>query len=450
MISPLRRRLLTLLFLLLSCLAFAPAPVLGQTSNQLPPRWTLAEAIAFALRENPDIEIARQRIEQSRASLTMVKALDYPLINLSAEYAQTNNPMYSFGNILNQGQFTNDLDFNDPGRTDNLQMKADLFFRLYNGGRDQAAKAAAKAGVALSESEIQRVRQILGFEVVKTYQAIIQAEAMVEVRLQSLKAIAAALEVAMARFSAGDLLRQELLNLELQHSRAKENLIQAEHNVALTKKSLQNLLGLVGVRVELEPNDSFNQAIPANDDITRRFEMARLSAMEKTAAAELAKASGGRRPSVDAFAGYQYDKGFEFDGDGESWTAGLRLNYALFDGHKTGADIAKARARLAEITSLRKKIELAILLDLEQANLDFKQRVERLEVTEKMVGVAKEAARLSRERFQEGLLLASDLIDYEMRLTDAQARHLRAVAAYHVAVANYRRAAGYEQYSNDL
>ena len=64
-----------------------------------------------------------------------------------------------------------------------------------------------------------------------------------------------------------------------------------------------------------------------------------------------------------------------------------------------------------------------------------------------MVGVATEATRLSRARFKEGVILASDLIDFEMRLSDAQARHLAAKAGYRVAIANLRRAAGLEQFS---
>jgi len=64
-----------------------------------------------------------------------------------------------------------------------------------------------------------------------------------------------------------------------------------------------------------------------------------------------------------------------------------------------------------------------------------------------MVGVAEEVARLSRARFKEGVILASDLIDFEMRLSDALARHLSASAAYQVAIANLRRATGLDQFS---
>jgi len=425
------------------------SPLRADEQLGIPDTWTAPEAVFFALSGNPDSAIALQRIEQARATTAMVKASDFPLVNLKAEYGQTNNPMYSFGNILNQGTFDNSIDFNDPGRTDNLQLKAEILYRIYNGGKDRASQSSAEAQLDASKTGINRIRQILGYEVVKTYQTIIQAEKMVEVRKESLNAIRTALEVAHARYEAGDLLRQDLLNLELQQSRASENLIQAQHNLALSKRSFLNLLGLDKGKVVLSENRSTEQQIPQTLDFSKRHEIIWLNAIEESAQSELTKAKGGRFPSVDAFASYQLDKGWELDGDGDSWIAGVRLDYNLYNGKRTSSEITKAKAKVAEIKALCKKTELAIDLEIEQARLDYEQRLERLTVTEKMIGVAEEVARLSRERFKEGVILSSDLIDYEMRLSDAKARHLTAEAAYQVSIANLRRAVGLEQFTDN-
>jgi outer membrane protein len=425
--------------------------VTAQAEEQLgiPETWTAREAVSFALNGNPDSAIALHRIEQARATTAMVKANDFPLVNLRAEYGQTNNPMYSFGNILNQGAFDSSIDFNDPGRTDNLQLKAEILYRLYNGGKDKASQSSAEARLNASRTEVNRIRQILGYEVVKNYQAIIQAEKMVEVRRESLHAINTAFAVAKARFEAGDLLKQDLLNLELQQSRASENLIQSTHNLKLSKRGFLNLLGLRDGDIKLNEDRSTEQPIPQTLNFSNRYEIIRLTALEQSADAELTKAEGGRLPSVDAFASYQVDQGWELDGEGDSWIAGVRLDYNLFNGKRTSSEILRAESRVAEIAALRKKTELAIDLEIEQARLDYQQRLERLTVTKKMIGVAEEVARLSRERFKEGVILASDLIDYEMRLSDAKARNLTAEAAYQVSIANLRRAAGYEQFSDN-
>jgi outer membrane protein TolC len=63
-----------------------------------------------------------------------------------------------------------------------------------------------------------------------------------------------------------------------------------------------------------------------------------------------------------------------------------------------------------------------------------------------MVEVAEESAKLSRIRFQEGVILASELIDAEARLTDALAGRTTARAENRIAIANLRRATGSNQF----
>jgi len=58
-----------------------------------------------------------------------------------------------------------------------------------------------------------------------------------------------------------------------------------------------------------------------------------------------------------------------------------------------------------------------------------------------------ESENLTQARFQAGVLLVSELIDSENRLTDARVRHALASSAVQIAVADLRRAAGLPQYA---
>ena len=420
---------------------------LAAETTPLPESLTVQDAVAYALQGNPDNAIAQHRIAQAQASASMVNASDYPLVNLSAEYGQTNNPMYSFGNILNQGEFNDTIDFNDPGRTDNLQLKAAINYRLYNGGQDSAAKASAQANVDAMKSNLVGVHQQLSFEVVKTYHAAVQAGKMVSVRKQALDSFSAALSVGKARYDAGDLLKQDLLNLELQQSTASEDLIISRHNLELTKRSLLNLLGQKEGNLVLNDMADSTQVAPENLSYENRSELTTLKRRKDAAIANLKKAYGYKRPKVDTFASYQFDNGWELDGNGDSWMAGVRVNYNLYDGNQGNSKVAVARTQLHELESRLRKTELALSLDVQQAELNYQQAKERLSVTEKIVSVAEEAARIARVRFREGVILSSDLIDYETRLSDAKARNLNANATYQVAIANLRRASGLDQFS---
>ena len=164
--------------------------------------WTARNSVAFSLANSPDSRVALQRINMATAVVDQARVGYYPNVDISAQYGQTNNPMYSFGNILNQGTFSPSIDFNNPGRTDDLNLRAGVEYRFYNGGRDQAGVEAAEAGVAKSHMERETMHSRLAFEVVRSFQSMVQAEEMLAARNASIAAIRASLSVARARFDA--------------------------------------------------------------------------------------------------------------------------------------------------------------------------------------------------------------------------------------------------------
>lgn len=418
--------------------------------SELPETWTARQAITFARQNNPDSQLARQRMIEADALLQKSSASFYPRIELSGNYSQTNNPMHSFGNILNQGEFSPAIDFNNPGRTDNLGLGIGIDYRFYNGGQDLARKNAAKAGVDLSAAASEAVRLRLEFEVFRGFQRIIEARKVVQARQKALAAITSSLTVAQARYDAGDLLKLDLLNLEVEKTVAMENLIQAQHNLELSRKIFLTLLGLPGDERNFELDDTEQPTQPIAADPRQRPELRQLSAALEAAESELAAARGTRLPTLDGFARYQYDQGKVLDGDGDSWMAGVNLNFKLFDGYQSRADIVLSEARLGAVRAEQKKLELALGLEVTQAQLALALARQRHLVTQKTVEQALESESLSQARFRAGELLISELIDSENRLTDARVRHALASSAVQIAIADLRRAAGLPQYAENL
>ena len=416
-----------------------PAPL-------IPEVWSAEQAVRFALHNNPDSKMARQRIEAANAAISLQKATLYPTLALTSEYSQTDNPMYSFGNILNQGAFDQSIDFNNPGRTDNLNGGVLFSYRLYNGGRDQAGVQAAEAQAEAVQMELRVVHDRLAFEVLRAYNLIIQAEEMVKTHEAMVRAINASVLVAQARYEEGVVLRPDLLDLEVQLAGARENLIQARHGLELSHQIFLNLLGLTTQKVTITPLIDREQQVPQITSYDQRPELKSLDAMIEAARKQLRQASGGSLPVVDGYAGYGVDKGFVTDSSGDSWQAGIKLQYNLFEGHRTQAEVARSAALLAETKARRRKAELAIELEIVQANLALHEAEERLAVTGKTVEQAAESARINRDRFSEGLILSSDLIAVENRMTNAQIRRAIAWTNRRIAVAELRRALGLPQF----
>jgi outer membrane protein TolC len=424
--------------------------VLAEGTPIIPDHWTPENAVRFALANNPDIAITQQRIAVAQAGVQEAKAAFYPRLDLSASYQKTNTPLYSFGNILNQGAFNETINFNDPGLSDNLSMNATITYRLYSGGRDQAGLDAAEAGNHALLADMEVVRSQLAFTVVKTLFIIVEAEEILKARRAAAESIVASVQAAQARFEAGDLLKADLLNLEVRQAEAYEDVLVSQHGVNLAKRAFLNVLGLEEGGSDVIPNYAIEELIPKDLSFNGRPEFKELASSIKEAEALLRQSQGGYYPTIEAFAGYQIDKGFEFDGSSNSWQAGVLLNLNLFEGKKKEAKVSAAEAHLRALKQKQRKLSLAIKLEVEKAKLAMEQAQQRLLVTEKMVQQAEEGAALQRERFQEGLLLSSELIDAENRLLDAKVRRILAKSSQRTAVAELRRAVGLDQFDINM
>lgn len=436
------------LFLVWSWTAAITARAAEPSAMTPPAVWTAEAAVRFALTHSPDARMGASRIAAAEAAITAERAAFFPRLDAGSLYSQTNTPMYSFGNILNQGKFDQSIDFNSPGRTDNLNLGLRLSYRLFSGGRDWAGLDAAQAQGIVARMERASVDAQLAFEVVRAFNLVVQQEGLVRAHQAAEAALAAALAVAQARYAEGVLLKADLLDLEVQHARTEENLIQARHGLAVGQRVLLNLLGLAAGEVVVDSAGGAAQVVPSGRSWEGRPELQGVEAAVRAAKDRVRQAEAGYLPTLEGYAGYGMDKGYELDGSNDSWEAGVRMQLNLFSGRETSAGVAKASAMLAETQERKRKVELALGLEVQQADFAVQEAQERLRVSARSVEQAEESARINRLRFKEGVLLTADLLAVENRLTEAMVRRTVAEAAQRIAVADLRRALGLPQFED--
>lgn len=407
---------------------------------------SLDEAVATALRQSPDARAARARVDAAEAMVQQAGAAWLPQLSLSSRYTQTNTPMMAFGSILNQRAFTYALDFNQPGRIDNLNATGTIAYNLYSGGRATAGRTAARAGAEAADLDLRTAQQQLATEVVRAALNLRKAREAVIAIEGGVKAFDAAVAVARARFDAGQMLKADLLSLEVQLAQTRETLAAAKHGSALAARAFQFTLGLEpsDAPVELLADDPAlaRLGIPDTQDFSHRPELLGLAARARAAEAMVSSARGSRRPTVNAFASYQYDQGWQLDRHGDGWFAGVAVDLNVFDGGQTSGKVREARARLTEVQEMQHKATLGIGLEVEQARLAHADATERLTVSAGAVAQAEESAALTRARFEKQAVLTADVIGAEGRLLEARLRATFAAADERLALVDLRRALG--------
>ncbi len=408
--------------------------------------WSIDEAVTTALEHSPDTQIARERIEGAQAMIAQTDSAWLPQLSLHGGYTETNSPMMAFGSILNQRAFHFGLDFNQPGRIDNLNANGMLAYNLYAGGRATAQRNAAQAGAAAATHDMQATQQALTAEVVKAILNVQKARQATVAVEAGVKTYEAAVDAARARYDSGQMLKADLLSLEVQLAQTRESLIAIRQGAQLAQHAFYFVLGLEATneRADFMADDPAlaRLALPNTLDYSTRPEILGLQERLKAAEAMVVAARGGRKPTVNAFASYQYDQGWKLNSHGDSWLAGVTVDVNVFDGGVTAGKIRQTSAEVNQVKAMLRKAQLGIGLEVQQARDTHTNALERLSVSAQSVDQAEESAALTRARWQSGAVLTAELIGVESRLIESRLRQTVAQADERAALVELRRALG--------
>ncbi|HVR36710.1 MAG TPA: TolC family protein [Methylomirabilota bacterium] len=406
--------------------------------------WTLEQSLEHALLHNPDALIARHRIASAQARLEQANSAFWPRVRLESGYTRTDNPMRVFGSILNQRAYRSSLDFNDVPDVVALNLRGLVTVPLYNGGRDRAARRTARAEEEASRQDHEAIRNALGFEVSRAFHTVLKTRRFIEAVEAQVRAFEAHRDVARKRLDGGTLLKSDALDIEVRLAGAREDLVRARNARSLAERALRHLLGIE--EGEFTVADRAPEArAPESGDFTQRPELAAAREHAIAAEAQVRGAKSGYVPRVSAFSSLDYDYGWVTRGDGTSYSVGILAQWDVWDGFSTRSRAREAEAHLHAAREEQRQLRLALDFEVEQARLDYNEASERLEVGDRTVEQAAESARLTGVRFEQGLALATDLIEAEAALVAARVRRAEAEIDQRIAIAAWRKALGWPQ-----
>lgn len=408
---------------------------------------TLGQALALAVKDSPEAGIAQARISRARAKLGEADAAFLPRVVLGGAYSGSSNGATVFAYRGQQASIPNGMDFNDTPDSDNLNAHLTALMPLYTGGQSTALREAARAGTRAAEQSHEAVMQALEFEVARAFHSVGKAKAFTAAAQAAVDAYSAHLALAQKHHAGGAALKTDVLDLEVRLATAQADAAHAESAIRLATAALKALLGM-------EQEAPLEVAVEDRTDLTDRSDRADVAeradiraAREQVLAAQagVRAAAAGTRPRVNAFATVEENAGVTHDGNRAAWTAGLAVEWDIFDGHLTRSKINAAKAELRGAEEEARQVRLVASLECEQARLNLEDAARQLALTEKVVDAAEESAKLTRARFEQGLALVTQLLDAESVLTAARVRRAQATADRLIADAAVRKAEGKRQ-----
>ena len=415
-------------------------------------RYSLQQAIDYALDNSPEIGGMQARIDQADAQLGEALAAFYPQIKASLSYQHSDNPSQAFAMIIAQRRLDfNGGDFNHPGGVDNYRPQVTASYSLFRGGQDYYRKRAAELGIESSELEKAVTRSHLVNNVTAAYYGYLAAQDAHRISQRSIEAVESELQQSRIRFDAGVLLKSDVLSLEVQLAEAKDAEIQAANAIELAKAMLKTLLGMPsGQELVLAESEQPSPAAPDTFDGLLNQALARqpeLQAAEKRVAIaeqQLNAAEAAHLPRADAFVSYGSDsKDLAFSSNRDNVTAGVMVEVDVFSGFATQEKIKKAEHELTAAREAARQTRLRIEQQVKTAHLKLLEALSRQQVAAAAVRAAEEALRLVNEQRQAGVVTVTRYIEVEVARDKANARDIAARYDALRAEADLKQATGF-------
>ncbi len=389
---------------------------------------TLADAVKMALEKHPALRAAGHQAAAAAAGVDQARAGFLPRVDFSEGLARSDNPVYAFGTLLNQGRFTA-ADFaldrlNHPDAISNWRTNIAGSVPLFMGGRTLLGYQQAEIGREAAERGRARVEQEVIFGVVRAYYGILlaqEAQATVEASVRTAEANLAAAE---ARTEAGVAVASDVLAARVRLARLKEEAIAAANQVHLARAGLNDAMGValdqsyrISGSLDLVP--SRYDRLEGLDTLAReqRPDYRQAALEEQRLEKEVLRAKAALLPTMHLMGNYEINN-HHFSSDGQdSWSVGVVLNLNLFNGGADRARIVEAQANHQRAVALRERLASTIALEVRDAYLALQTARERVTVAKEAMEHAEESLRIVQDRYEAGLTTIVELLDSETGLT---------------------------------
>jgi len=413
-------------------------------------RLTLADTLERARAASARLLELNALATAADAGVKGAKAGRLPQVDVSAAYQHSTN--FPTLTLAQPGEAPREVALNYP---DNYRGRATLSLPLYTGGRVEGGIEAAQRSREAAGSDLEGGIQDLVLEATTAFWQLATARENVRVLAESVASFEAHLKDARARQELGMAARNEVLAVQVERDRAELRRLTAANGAAVAAANLLRLVGLPpGTPVEIvEPSAGAAEAPPGEVEalvaqaLTARPEAASLRSRIASLDARARVARASSRPQAAVSAGYDYawpnativPPPKEWKG---TWNAGVILSITAFDGGRSSAASAEAAAQAEALRHRLQDLERHIRLDVTSRALDLATARAALEVAARNVEAAHENVRVAQDRYHEGVIPSSELLDAETARLLAGLDHTAAAADVRLAEANLRRALG--------
>lgn len=414
-------------------------------------RFTLQEAIDYAIENSADVRTAELDVTKARKDVKVTTASGLPQVNGSVRY--TNYPAIPVQVVPAEffggqpGEFI-DVRF---GVENNMRAAIDVNQMIFDGRFFQGLKAAS-AFVDLTQKQLDRTKVETKAQVAKAYYAVQVAQENVAVLKQNLLTIEGLYKETKALFDNGFIESIEVDRISLSRTNVESQLESAERQVTLALALLKFQMGMdikqpFTIAETLEEMQLAEEALmTAAIDPASRSDYKVLMLQEELGQINKKNILAGYFPSLYFFGTVEtqaFRQEFDFYNDGPWFGAGfigVTLNVPLWDSGEKAGRIQKQEAELRQLDIQQERLRNAISLELMQTQNNYQDALERLQDQKQNLALAEKIYNVAVTKYNEGVGSSLEVNNAQTTLYQTQSNYINTLYQVMVAKADLEKA----------
>jgi outer membrane protein len=403
------------------------------------PTYTIEQAVAVAQDHNPDILIARKKVQAARGSWVEARSGRLPWLSSSGLYDKR------------QTQSETNLRQEDYNAILRLEQN------IYTGGAVGSQVAIAQLNIDKANYELQEIVSRVAMDVRIAFTDILLNRAKVRVREDSVRVFEEELKTQQQNFDAGIVGKLNVQRAEVALANERPELFNAQTQLRNSHLRLGDLFGFdtgrgrtepvsfeVAGDLQYQPNHADLKNCLARADATRGVIKAREKDIEIEDKQYILDRSASR-PQIRAFSGYEiYSErdpavGQEFNYGG---VIGINATWNIFDGFATKGRMQATRARREAAVEALAAARRSVASEVRSAFYDLEQADRVLETETQNVQTADESLEMAKSNFAAGLGTQLDILQAASDVTRTRTTRLSAIYLHNVALARLAHACG--------
>lgn len=380
----------------------------------------LQELIRTALKQNYDLQIATERINQARAQVAVTRSSLFPQLQANSNFAGGR-----------EGHFQTKYNF--------LILTADVAFQLDFFGKLRRATEAARAELLATQDARQTVILTLVSDVASDYFALLELDLQLQITRETVKTQEDSVKLTTLRVEHGVATKLDVLQAQQTLDTANAQIPDLERQIAQEENAISILLGnypqsvsrgrpLVGQTLPPDVPPGLPSALLERRPDIREAEQVLVAA---NAEIGVAKAQFFPQISLTGSAGGAFGRSSAFSSLMSSqlgiWSYGANVSQPVFTGGALKGNLKSAQSQYQQaLLAYRQTIQRAFG-DVSDALIGYQKLHEVRVRQEDTVADLQESVRLSNLRYSGGTTTYLEVLDgqralFAAELTLAQAR----------------------------